>query len=202
MEWLARWDSLVKPVYLAQILLKAFFPVWLTKTLHWYMNADPGIEALGEWYTKSKDWVPASLSKLPLVAAGFSAGLDILNAALSGSDLSTLTATMLLQRRLPRVEPGVAERKPTIAASTSNSRVPLKEVLGRVADRHGLVFVPAPKGRTKEGHPVYMFGKTSVYVNNADQLVYAQDQLGSRFRPMSIEELVAVASGGSAEGVK
>ncbi|PNH02018.1 hypothetical protein TSOC_012032 [Tetrabaena socialis] len=85
---------------------------------------------------------------------------------------------------------GVAAAAASAAAASIASRdLTLRDLVMRFAEEHGVEFQPKG-GRSHEGLPVYGFGAVSVVLDNTSGVVRAQ--LGPRWAPMSLDQLLAL----------
>jgi tuftelin-interacting protein 11 len=63
----------------------------------------------------------------------------------------------------------------------------LREAVEAFAEANDLAFMPKP-GRTHEGLQVYSFGKVSVVVDSAGEMLRAS--IGDRWAPVSLDQLL------------
>eukprot|EP00957_Ditylum_brightwellii_P084221 6403939-Ditylum_brightwellii.AAC.1 len=66
----------------------------------------------------------------------------------------------------------------------------LRELVSEYAQQHDVPFLPK-HGRLHESLPIYGFGKVSIVMDPASQLIKAFN--GERWAPVSLEELAALA---------
>ncbi|KJR84240.1 tuftelin-interacting protein 11 [Sporothrix schenckii 1099-18] len=86
-----QWLALLAPEMVGEVMVADVFPMWHEALYHLLTDADESLDRIGQWFQWWADNVfPASIQRLPSVAAEFERGLGMINEAL---DIGVVDAT-------------------------------------------------------------------------------------------------------------
>lgn len=112
-----QWLALLAPEMVGEVMVAEVFPMWHESSYQLLTHSDASLERIGQWYQWwAEEVFPASIQKLPSVAAEFERGLTMINEAL---DLGLVDGGYDPDRVRQLLAP--PSKGPALKASTSSS---------------------------------------------------------------------------------
>ncbi|XP_062018577.1 septin and tuftelin-interacting protein 1 homolog 1-like [Rosa rugosa] len=170
-NWVMRWAYVIPSHMIADLMVKFFFPKWITVLFYW-LKSNPNFEEILHWYKGWKEVIPEELQANESIRLQLNWGLDMMNRAVEGRDL---VEPCHVEQRQSDFE---AQKKAaaTAAANQANSNetmMSLRDVIEAFAQQHSLLFKPKPE-RRQDGHQIYALGYVNIIVDSVNQKVYAR----------------------------
>lgn len=200
-QWVTAWADLLPAHHLAQMFESEFFPKWLV-TLHAWLMGRPNFEEVMRWYLGWKSLLPAGLESHPRVEYYLNHALNLMNRAVSGQPLGPILPVPgqselppLPEEQPPPPPPPPPPPRPPPPPSEPRPPPPppvdisLREVVEKIAEEHGLLFMPNPRRHHPGGKQVHSFGKVDVVLDR--DVLYALK--AGQWVPVSVEELLDMA---------
>lgn len=184
-QWVLKWADIFPSAMMAALLEEHFFPKWLEVLAQWLNTPRTNLSEVANWFEGWKKQIPADLLSYPCVRDPLQRALQLLERALTGQSVpvSAPPPPPHFQPRPPMPPRPSVGLLPTPGASSN-----MRELLERLAEERGLLFVPMPN-RSYHGKQVYRLGNAQVYV---DRNVVFQWQ-GALWQPVSVDELMRTA---------
>ena len=189
-EWVMAWRDMISIHHYASLLDKHFFPKWLQVLQNW-LSSNANFNEVTKWYTGWKGTIDAELLNEPLVKRHFNRALDLMNHAVSGTlqpgmreNVAYFTSTE--RRRASEV----STRTSLQNALTAPMSVSFKDVIEKLAEDNGLLFMPIAGQKQYEGKALYSFGKAVVYIDRG--VVFARN-MDNIWLPVSLDKLLELA---------
>lgn len=197
MGWVLAWEGCIPAGRMTHLLESGFFPKFHA-ALHAYLST-PGVdlEEVTRWYLEWKQAFSEDLLAHERVRRQINMALDAMNRATTGDgNLGPSPAEQAHAAHTAAKAAKEAERR-RVAESEAERRgrknddfdadMSLREAVEAFAEANDLAFMPKP-GRTHEGLQVYSFGKVSVVVDSAGEMLRAS--IGDRWAPVSLDQLL------------
>lgn len=198
------WRPLLRESMLSQLLEAAFFPKLLDALHTWLIAPSVNYEQVVEWYTWWKREVFANYDDMPVVVRGFSRALDLMNQAMAfGEDAKyrlkkpdNSVPSTLLDKANGHLPPKTASR-----ALPDAPDVTFRNVVEELVAENNLLFMPTGKAHPVSGMALFRVspgvdGRSGVTIYMHGDLIYAQDAVGTAWRPVSIKDMISRASTG------
>jgi len=210
-NWVISWEPLVDPRILIQLLATEFFPKWF-HALYTWLNAAPNFEEVSRWYLGWKGLFPEAIKESKSIKQMFTAGLDLMNEAISKHPLEPLMDSIMSSIRplTPHISiPPTKAYAPPHVSSPTHSPPPqsyrqeyktkpapmeeeepesFKESVERIAAMNDIAFVPNFQRGRQDGKEVYSFGPVSIYLDEG--AVYYFRVEDSTWQPISLQDLI------------
>lgn len=184
LEWVLGWRDMVGPHHYASVLEKSFFPKWIQVLSSWLSN-NPNFEEVTKWYSGWKGMFDAEILREPAVKFYLNQALDMMNRAVGGTFQAGARENMAYfvsteKRRQP------ASIQNAISAPAS---VSFKDVIERMAEENGILFMPVSGQKRHDGKLLYSFGQATLYIDRGVTFVTRAGQ----WSPVSLDELLRLA---------
>ncbi|GMT13901.1 hypothetical protein PFISCL1PPCAC_5198 [Pristionchus fissidentatus] len=175
-------EGLASPDVIANLLVETFFPRWYETLCFWLDSPSVVMTEVKSWLAEWNNRVPPLLMAYPAVKESLRRGLLALAGQRPRGPVPPAAPSTPLMAPAPPPPP------PLRAAP--ETQLSLKDVLEITAARQGFTYIPQ-QGRQKDGKQVYWFGTQSIFVDRG--LVFVLDMTTVEWRPISIDELIAIA---------
>jgi tuftelin-interacting protein 11 len=197
MGWVLAWEGCIPAGRMTHLLESGFFPKFHA-ALHAYLST-PGVdlEEVTRWYLEWKQAFSEDLLAHERVRRQINMALDAMNRATTGDgNLGPSPAEQAHAAHTAAKAAKEAERRRVAEAEAErrgrknddfDADMSLREAVEAFAEANDLAFMPKP-GRTHEGLQVYSFGKVSVVVDSAGEMLRAS--IGDRWAPVSLDQLL------------
>ncbi|KAL5481335.1 hypothetical protein EMCRGX_G021472 [Ephydatia muelleri] len=189
-EWVMAWRDMISIHHYANLLDKHFFPKWLQVLQNW-LSSNANFNEVTKWYTGWKGMIDAELLNEPMVKRHFNRALDLMNHAVSGTlqpGMRENVAYFTSTERRPASE--VTSRTSLQNALTAPMSISFKDVVEKLAEDNGLLFMPIAGQKQYEGKALYSFGKVAVYIDRG--VVFAKN-VDNIWLPVSLDKLLELA---------
>lgn len=192
------WEAFLRPSILSQILESEFFPKWLDVLHVWLIQPNASFEEVAQWYSFWKSSFSENVQNIPVVANGFTRGLQMMNKAIElGSDAPTMLPRP--DHRIPLSSPGELKTRPS-ATKVQPARVQeitFRSIVEDFASSHNLLFMPTGRAHETSRMPLFRVsatpdGKGGLLVYILDDAVWASD--GDEYRAITLEDMVLRAA--------
>ena len=204
--------GLILDEQLAALLLKHFFPKWLSTLSEWLNQGSDSIDfgEIGQWYSGWKSLLHEHCPKLVERHSGvrqqLNTALALINDALTAGDDDEPPPPPPPPAAdwdgdedddLPPPPPPPGEPPPPPppppAILEGDDEMSLRQSLEALATVHELVLMPT--GMRHEGKQVFKFGEVPVYIDPVKKIVCAKVE-GGKFQPTSLGALIEAATAG------
>ncbi|QDZ19662.1 TFP11 domain-containing protein [Chloropicon primus] len=176
------WSDIVSHRMMCAMLRELFFPKLLQSLFTW-LTGNPEFDEVVEWYEGWKGMFPEELGAQEDVRVSFNKCLLMMNAAVSGEDLSPYDPSKdKLQRERGRKAPASEQQ------NRAEFHATLKDLVENFCIESGVEFLPKV-GRFNNSLQVYSFGGISVTLDNSRQVIEARIQ--GEWVAVSLERLLA-----------
>ncbi|KAN0065212.1 hypothetical protein ACQY0O_001709 [Thecaphora frezii] len=206
LEGVLAWQTLLRPAVVGRMLETEFFPKWLEVLHLWLVQPHANLEEVAAWYQFWKSYFPAPLVAQAGMANGFARGLDLINSAVSlGTDRTQLAkpSTQPLPRSsLSSSLLSAISRQANAKTATTRAEeeeVSFRQIVEERAAQDDLLVVALNRLEPKSGCSLLRIGRnvdgrrgTTFYIAQ-DVVWIPQAEDKESFRPVSLEELVALA---------
>lgn len=193
------WESFLRPSIFSQILESEFFPKWLDVLHVWLIQPNTSFEEVAQWYSFWKSSFSENVQNMPVVANGFTRGLQMMNKAI---ELGPNAPTMLprpdhrISLSSPIKEPK-ARASATKAHPARTQEITFRSIVEDYASEHNLLFMPTGRAHEKSRMPLFRVsttadGKGGLLVYILDDAVWAPD--GDEYRAITLEDMVLRAT--------
>eukprot|EP00731_Ephydatia_muelleri_P015724 Em0009g148a len=194
-EWVMAWRDMISIHHYANLLDKHFFPKWLQVLQNW-LSSNANFNEVTKWYTGWKGMIDAELLNEPMVKRHFNRALDLMNHAVSGTlqpgmreNVAYFTSTE--RRPVTQLKASeVTSRTSLQNALTAPMSISFKDVVEKLAEDNGLLFMPIAGQKQYEGKALYSFGKVAVYIDRG--VVFAKN-VDNIWLPVSLDKLLELA---------
>lgn len=186
-NWVLAWEKAVPGRLMVALLDSRFFPKWQAVLHQWLTSAAPDLEEVTQWYLGWKSLFSEELLAHERVRRQLNVALDMMNQAVSGEGVVRPPTAQTKPVKEPKAVESEAAPSRAKGEMEVDVDISLREAVEAFAEAHDLSFLPKP-GRVVEGLQVYAFGKVSVTVDNARQMLRAQ--VGERWAPVSMDQLL------------
>jgi tuftelin-interacting protein 11 len=199
-KWVMDWAQLIPTRVMIQLLRMEFFTKWFAALYTW-LSRDPNFEEVSKWYLGWKNLMPDNLRDTPDVKQILNRGLDMLNMSIKDprglpgiyklieNELKNPTVSVA-----PAPKPGTVEKVPRSSPPPIDFSLSFKESLQKIADLHGLEFVPNQRRGFMDGKQIFSFGRVAVYLDNKTIYASLQDASGGfSWSPISLQDLIEKA---------
>ena len=205
------WEALLPQRRVVGLLETKFFPRWLAVLHLWLTDPDPSqrdLESITKWYLGWKTKFSEDLLAHERIRKQINTALDMMNQASGGggevrSPVHASEAARDAKRAVRRAateawagaKAGASKQKNRNGNATFNymdddslaETISLKEVVESFASQSDVSFVPKA-GRQAEGLSVWSFGKVSITIDSAKQIIRAHTD--GRWAPVSLNQLL------------
>ena len=184
LRWVLMWSHCVPTRALCALLSKHFFPK-LLRALYAWLRANPDFGEVAEWYEGWKACFGEDLEAQDVVRDSFNDCLVMMNAAVSGDDISLYDPS--------RAEEEARRKEAARGTGTARSTefdATLKDLVESFGIESGFEFLPKV-GRFNKSLQVYSFGGVSITLDNRRQAIEAL--LEGKWGPVSLERLRQLA---------
>ncbi|KIP04527.1 hypothetical protein PHLGIDRAFT_75791 [Phlebiopsis gigantea 11061_1 CR5-6] len=194
-----RWEDLLRPSILSQILETEFFPKWLDVLHLWLVSPNPSFEEVAQWYTFWKGTFTENVQNMPGIAQGFTRGLQLMNKAIELGPRATTDLPRPGHRPAPpSPKPLATSRQSTPKPRPARTQeITFKSIVEDYASSHNLLFIPTGRAHENSRMPLFRVsqtadGKGGLLVYIMDDAVWAPD--GELYRAISLEDMVLRAT--------
>jgi tuftelin-interacting protein 11 len=195
-EWVMAWRDMLPAHHYATMLDQHFFPKWMQVLSSWLSNS-PNYNEVTKWYSGWKSMLDSALLNEPSVKRRLGQALDMMNHAVSGTFVPGVRENMAYftsnERRSTVAASDVMGRQRVSALQNAISApvsVSFKDVVEKLAEENGVLFMPVPGQKRYEGKALYNFGRATIYIDRGVAFV----SRGDRWVPTSLDELVKLSS--------
>ncbi|CAI8029156.1 Tuftelin-interacting protein 11 [Geodia barretti] len=194
-EWVMTWRDMLPAHQYASMLDQNLFPRWMQVLSSWLSNS-PNYNEVTKWYSGWKSMLDPGLLNEPSIKRRLGQALDMMNHAVSGTFVPGVRENMAYftsnERRSTAVGSEAVGRQRVSALQNAISApvsVSFKDIIEKLAEEHGILFMPVPGQKRYEGKALYHFGRATVYLDRGVAFV----SRGDRWAPTSLDELVQLA---------
>ena len=207
LRWVLAWESAVPAARFVDALEDGFFPKWHACVHAWLAAGAADLEEVTRWYLGWKSEFGEELLARERIRRQLNIALDMMNRATAGEGVGAAPAEAARAAekaaRAAEKAARAAEKAAKAAekaakapkdASASNrdddddgAEMSLREAVQAFAEANDVRFLPKP-GRIAEGLQVYAFGKVSVTIDAAKEMLRAQTD--GRWAPVSLDQLL------------
>ena len=200
LRWVLAWESAVPAARFVDALEDGFFPKWHACVHAWLAAGAADLEEVTRWYLGWKSEFGEELLARERIRRQLNIALDMMNRATAGEGVGAAPAEAArAAEKAARAAEKAAKAAEKAAkapkdASASNrdddddgAEMSLREAVQAFAEANDVRFLPKP-GRIAEGLQVYAFGKVSVTIDAAKEMLRAQTD--GRWAPVSLDQLL------------
>lgn len=182
-NWFISWAPIANPIHLSQVLCQHFFPRWL-QVLYQWLNSNPDLAQVGNWYSGWKSMVPQEILKQKQIDDNFLRAQKMMHAALEG--LPVVLDIGQNQQVKPEQLKFRKQLLSEAASSANDSKFNFKHLVTDKADKNGIIFMPI-SNKYQEGKQVYQLGNDRVYLDSS--VVYVHNADTKKWNPTSLSTL-------------
>jgi tuftelin-interacting protein 11 len=194
LEAVLMWHDWIPSREFVKLLARTVFPRIYRSAFQWVTTSRPspsGAQVVA-WYKQLKECFPRELFANQKVCVLFAHLLDVLLNVMVGHVVDFEPDVLLVDLWADEREAAASSsgahlplHKPVVTGSGADA-MSFRAMVEAFASERGILFMPLPNRKTKDGKPVYSFGGVAVHF--ANQLVYAELQPGA-WTMVSLEHL-------------
>ena len=193
LRWVLAWESAVPAARFVDALEDGFFPKWHACVHAWLAAGAADLEEVTRWYLGWKSEFGEELLARERIRRQLNIALDMMNRATAGEGVGAAPAEAARAAEKAAKAAEKAAKAPKDASASNRdddddgAEMSLREAVQAFAEANDVRFLPKP-GRIAEGLQVYAFGKVSVTIDAAKEMLRAQTD--GRWAPVSLDQLL------------
>lgn len=181
-KWVCDWSDCISSRILCGLLSKAFFPKLHSALFQW-LSRSPDFDQVVDWYEEWKGVFPEELEAQGEIRDQFNKCLVMMNAAVSGEDLSSFDPS---KGGRGAGDSGAAGADVGAPKAPQDFEASLKDLVESFGIEAGVDFFPKV-GRFNKSLQIYSFGGISITLDNRRQAIEAY--LQGKWVGVSLERL-------------
>jgi tuftelin-interacting protein 11 len=189
-KWVVQWSEYIPSHTICRLLSRQFFPKLHQALYSWLKSSedDLNFEEVAIWYEDWKSIFPEELEAQEDIRIHFNKCLLMMNAAVSGEDLSQYDPEKDIVEKQPKSQLPEQQRNKAFMKAAANMDASLKDLVENFSVESGIEFLPKV-GRFNKSLQVYSFGGISITLDHRNQVVEAL--IEGKWVTVSLERLLA-----------
>eukprot|EP00038_Savillea_parva_P027260 m.58522 g.58522 ORF g.58522 m.58522 type:complete len:896 (+) comp7829_c0_seq1:37-2724(+) len=201
LKWVLAWTDVYPAAELGTVVDAQLARKWLGALALWLATDSPNFDEVLRWYRGWKKMLGPKLGATAPVQRLLARGADMINrAALVALGLPTPPRLRKRAHDMSRLHQGgpptkrakTDQRGDRQSGRTGQAGIAsVRDLVNRLADERGVMFVPKGGRTTDDGSELYTLGKLTMYVKQG--VVYARRSKAEGYEPVSIDDLMDMA---------
>ncbi|XP_055328289.1 tuftelin-interacting protein 11-like [Paramacrobiotus metropolitanus] len=180
LDYIFEWLDLMPLNSMVMLFEKYLFPQWFDILYRW-LNMDPNLQEVSQWYLEWKKLFPEALRNHPNMQKQWNAALMAMNQAATGEEITVqIVDAQLPSAPAPPPSPPAKEESVRVGFAKT-----FRDLVEEKANERGILFV-RNFNRNYQGKPVFQFGKRNVYIDR--NVIFVQ--AGTAWAPIALETLL------------